>query len=153
VTSPSGPILPPSDSGIPPDPAQRSRIAVEALIARVLFVGGIVSLVVVLAGFALFLATGGDALREAHLHARREITGRVPRVFISARDVARAINHWPPEPFAVIALGLTILLVTPVIGVATALGAFIRVGDRDYIAISAIVLAILAASFVFAVAV
>lgn len=139
-------MIPPANS------ADRPHVSVETLIARVLFVGGVLSLAIVVVGFALYLVAGGDVLREAHLHARREITGRVPRVFISARDVAHALLRWPPEPFAVIALGLTVLLVTPVIGVATALGAFLREGDRDYVAISAIVLAMLAASLVFAVA-
>lgn len=51
------------------------------------------------------------------------------------------------EPLAIIALGLLVLLATPVLRVIVSIGAFLLEGDRLYAAITALVLLILIVSF------
>lgn len=52
------------------------------------------------------------------------------------------------EPLAIIALGLLVLLATPVIRVLVSIVAFLLEGDRLYAVITALVLLILVASFI-----
>lgn len=51
------------------------------------------------------------------------------------------------EPLAIIALGLLVLLATPVLRVLVSIGAFLLEGDRLYAVITAVVLLILVVSF------
>src|SRR5216117_3127851 len=53
-----------------------------------------------------------------------------PRVFVSLRNVLGALSARPPDPLAIVALGLVLLLITPVLGVAAAVPGFLRDGDR-----------------------
>jgi uncharacterized membrane protein len=72
--------------------------------------------------------------------------GRALDVFTSLADVRRALSQHPPDPLGVTALGLVCLLATPVAGVALAIPAFWRAGDRQYALIAAAVLAMLLVS-------
>ena len=126
--------------------------AIERLIARILTFGGIVSIALVLGGLVVYAAEGQPQAREIVRVMHNRETGLAVDVFTSLGDVRRALAQRPPDPLAITALGLVCLLVTPVVGVATATVAFWRSGDRDYAAISGVVLAMLALSFALAAA-
>ena len=71
-------------------------------------------------------------------------------VFVSFSEVVAGLTAHPIDGRAVIALGLACLLMTPVLGVATAIPGFLAARDYRYAAIAAIILAMLIVSFVFA---
>jgi len=125
-------------------------VAVERIIARILTFGGLFSIALVLGGLVVWAAEGQPQAREIVRVVHNREAGRAVDVFTSLSDVRRAIVQRPPDPLAVTALGLVCLLVTPVVGVAAAAVAFWRAGDRDYVAISSIVLAMLVLSFALA---
>ena len=126
-------------------------VAIERIIARILTFGGLFSIALVLGGLVVYAAAGHPQAREIVRVHNRE-AGRAVDVFTSLGDVWRALAQRPPDPLAITALGLVCLLVTPVLGVAAAAVAFWRSGDRDYAAISGIVLAMLVLSFALAAA-
>jgi uncharacterized membrane protein len=123
---------------------------VETLIARILTFGGLLSITLVLAGLVIYAAMGHPQAREIVRVVHNREAGRAVDVFTSLGDVRRALTQHPPDALAVTALGLVCLLVTPVVGVAAATVAFWRAGDRDYAAISGIVLGMLVLSFALA---
>jgi uncharacterized membrane protein len=71
-------------------------------------------------------------------------------VFVSVAEVVRGLSARPIDPLAVTALGLVLLLVTPVLGVALAIPAFLARGDYQYAAIAAFVFAMLVVSALLA---
>ncbi|HEY2993928.1 MAG TPA: DUF1634 domain-containing protein, partial [Methylomirabilota bacterium] len=118
-------------------------IATERIIARILTFGGLFSIALVLGGLVFYAAEGHPQAREIVRVVHNREAGRAVDVFTSLGDVRRALAQRPPDPLAITALGLVCLLVTPVLGVAAAAVTFWRSGDRDYAAISGIVLAML----------
>jgi uncharacterized membrane protein len=125
---------------------------VERPIARILMVGGLISIGLVLAGLVLYAAEGQPQARELVRVVHNRETGRAVDVFTSLADVRRALGQRPPDPLAIAALGLVCLLATPVLGVVAAVAAFWRAGDRDYLAIAGVLLGMLLLSFVLAAA-
>ena len=132
------------------DSAAVSRV--EAVIARVLFCGGLLSTLVVAIGLALYAAGGGfhGQVLTHHRVVHPEREGRPPEVFVSVGEVVRGLSARPMNPLAITALGLVLLLMTPVLGVAAAIAACLAVGDRRHAAIAAIVLSILIVSLFLA---
>jgi uncharacterized membrane protein len=124
----------------------------ERLVARVLLVGGVVSLVVVFVGLTVYTlaAERGAATIDASRMIQHAVQGRPATVYSSLGEIARGLTRRPPDPLAVIALGLVLLAVTPVVGVAAATVAFARAGDRDYATIGTVVLLVLVFSFALA---
>ncbi len=114
--------------------------------ARVLLWGGLLSIALVVLGLGLYAAHGGFHTHVLDLHraVRAERHAHPPSVFVSLTEVVRGLSAHPLDPLAVVALGLLLLLVTPVLGVAVAIPGFLAVGDRQYAAIATIVLALLA---------
>ena len=98
--------------------------AAEVLAARVLFWGGALSLAVMALGLVGAVWAGAP----------------LAVTYSSVGQVARALAHWPVEPFAVVAAGILILLITPVAGVAALLVVFARSKDAEYTAISGLIL-------------
>jgi len=123
---------------------------VERLIARVLLLGGLLSVSLMLGGLIVYAAQGRPEAREIVRVVKNREAGRAVDVFTSLGDVRRALAQRPPDPLAVTALGLVGLLVTPVLGVAAASVTFWRAGDRDYAAIAGVVLGMLLLSFALA---
>ena len=123
---------------------------VERLIARVLLLGGVLSVSLVLGGLVFHAVQGRPEAREIVRVVRNREAGRAVDVFTSLGDVRRALAQYPPDPLAVTALGLVCLLATPVLGVAVAGVAFWRAGDRDYATIAGVVLGMLLLSFALA---
>ena len=132
--------------------ASTADATIEPLIARVLFWGGLIGVVVMLAGLLLWAHQGGlqgQAL-EVRRVARPGRSGHPADVFVSLSEVVGSLTTRPPDPLAVVALGVVLLLITPVVGVAVAIPAFLRVGDRRYAAVAGIVLSMLLANLLFA---
>ncbi len=93
------------------------------------------------------VGSGGRGLSVAEV--RRPVPGQpASGGFGSLRPILRGLPGGGAfDPLAVVALGLGLLLLTPVAGVVVGLGGFLAVGDYLYATISGAVLAILIASF------
>ncbi len=120
----------------------------EHVAARILFWGGLLSVVIMTAGL---VATGmgaraGLGLELDGLRADHHRPGPAGETVTSLHQVVGGLTRRPVEPAAVSALGILSLLVTPIVAVAATIPAFIVEGDRRYAAIAALVLAALTAS-------
>jgi len=110
-------------------PAGEPRaVVVEDFISRSLLWGVIISSLVIAAGVILYLSTGtggypGDIFPAA-----------IPQVLVGLLHL---------KPFAVIDLGLLLLIATPIFRVAASIIAFIVDCDRPYVLITSFVLAML----------
>lgn len=114
---------------------------VEVIISVLLRTGVILAASVVLLGGVCHLARyGGEAADYHHFQAAAQS-------FRSVSGVIHAVS--PSNCRAVIQLGLLLLIATPIARVAFSLVAFALEHDRTYIALTAIVLAILLYSISF----
>jgi uncharacterized membrane protein YfcA/uncharacterized membrane protein len=131
TTAPS--LRPIKQSGEQPSSAGNRDALVrqaELLISYVLRGGVLLSAAVIVLGLILYLA--------GHERAR-VFPHTIPAVFSS-------VAHG--DPLGVIVLGLVILLFTPVMRVAVSIVVFAAEGDRRYVAITSLVLAILLTSII-----
>lgn len=123
--------------------------AVETAIARLLFWGALIGIGVMLLGLLLHAAQGGLTADAASLdrlaHGGDET--HPAAVFRSVSEIALGLSRRSPDPLALAALGLLLLAVTPVLGVALAVLAFVRLRDYRYVLVSSLVLGILLVSF------
>ncbi|MDQ6886878.1 MAG: DUF1634 domain-containing protein [Gemmatimonadota bacterium] len=108
---------------------------VEQLIGRLLQIGVLIAAgVVVIGGAALLLQYGG---RPADFRVfRGEVDG-----LTTLTGIAGGVAHLDSR--AVVQLGLVLLIATPVARVALTLVAFLAQRDRLYVALTAVVLALL----------
>ena len=106
----------------------------------------------VLFGLVLYMGQGGlhGHVLDLQRPTRPGPAARPAGVFVSLGQVLGALSARPLDPAAVIALGLVLLLITPVLGVAVAVPAFLREGDRRYAVIAVIVLSMLIGSLLLA---
>jgi uncharacterized membrane protein len=121
----------------------------EPIVARLLLVGGVMSIALMLGGLIAFAVHGGAdgaALDLQRLLANRA-EARSAQTFVSIGDIRRGLAHRPVDPLAVTAAGVVVLLLTPVAGVAGALVAFARAKDRTYATVAGVLLAALLVSF------
>ena len=132
--------------------SRRDRPAVETLVAQLLFWGGTLSILIVLSGLLLYAARGGFTDRTIELQRVASMPGEPhPReVFVSLAEVVRGLQAHPMRPTAIIAVGLTLLLMTPVAGVVVAIAGFLADGDYRYAVIATIVFALLVLGTVLA---
>lgn len=122
---------------------------VERAVSRVLLLGGAAAVALMLAGLVgleVRAALTVHPLEVAHVLENRA-AGRSVDVFVSLPQIAHALGRWPPEPVAVIAAGIVVLLATPGAALVAALVAFARAGDRRYVAICAALLVALVCGF------
>ena len=122
---------------------------VEIIVSRVLFWGGLVSIVLMVlgvVGYAVRTTRDGDALNFQRLVENRE-HARSTEVFVSLHAIARGLRQRPIDPVAVGALGVVLLLLTPALGVMVAIAGFWAAGERRYTVIAGIVLVELLVSF------
>jgi uncharacterized membrane protein len=101
---------------------------VERMIHVVLVAGIAVSIALMAFGLVLGLLKGGG----------------IPRGVVPLADLPRAA--WGLSPAAFLSLGLIVLIATPFVRVAGSLIAFAREGDRRYVVLTAVVLAVMCAS-------
>jgi uncharacterized membrane protein len=107
----------------------------DAVLGRVLQVGVLLSAAIVLVGGILFLMASGSGSPDfRHFHGE-------PAVYRSVDDILRGALRFGPR--ALVQLGLLVLIATPVARVAFSLVAFVRQRDGTYVAITALVLALL----------
>ena len=123
--------------------------AVERLVSRVLLVGGLVSVLLMLVGLAGLEWAGAPAAggHETVRVAENRAAGRATDAFVSLPQLGRALRRRPPEPSAVIAAGIVLLLATPAAALVAALIAFAIAGDVAYALICAGILAELGCGF------
>ena len=122
----------------------RPPAAVEGVVARVLWWGGLLSVGLMLVSLVAYVGQGLPHAEEIMVTVRdHHATGSGPDVFTTPAAISRALSHRPPDPLGLIALGLLGLLATPVLGVALVIPAFWRQGDRTYALIAAAVLGML----------
>jgi len=114
----------------------RDPVAFRLLLSRLLLGGVTASAALMAAGLLAALAVGWTG----------SLTGAAP-VMHDVGDFSGALaGVLDLRPFAIVQLGLLVLLATPVLRVATSLVAFALEGDRLYALISALVLAVLLTS-------
>jgi uncharacterized membrane protein len=115
------------------------------LIATVLLWGGLASIALVIVGVALYAGHGGfrGAVIQLHRVEQASQPGNVPGAFSSIAAVLRGLTARPFDPLAVVALGLVLLLMTPVAGVAVAIPVFLAERDYRYATVATLVLAML----------
>ena len=101
---------------------------VERTIHLVLLAGIAVSVALMAVGLALGVLQGGG----------------IPRGVVPLADLPEAARALTPAAF--LSLGLIVLIATPFVRVAGSLVAFAREGDRRYVAITAVVLAVMCVS-------
>ena len=124
---------------------------VQRVTAQILLSGGLLGGLLVALGSILYAAHGGLHGPALEVHRTVRIgAGHPPEVFVSIREVIRGLTARPIDPLAVIALGLVLVLATPVLSVAAAIPAFLGEGDRRYAAIAGMVLSMLLASLLLA---
>ena len=119
-------------------------MTVERLVARVLFWGGVLAIalmVVGLAGYAIRAGAHGGRLSVAGETTGR--TGAAAGVFTSVSQVGAGLRRRPIDPLAVAAVGVLVLLATPVAAVIAAIPAFRLAGDRRYAVVATVLAAVL----------
>jgi uncharacterized membrane protein len=132
------PVAPQPGSG-------KRRVLVEGLVARVLLWGGLISVGLMALGLVLHAGHGGfhGYVLALHRTPRPERQAHPTEVFVSLTEVLGGLAARPVDPLAVITLGVVLLLLTPVLGVALAIPGFLAARDLRYAAIATIVLAML----------
>lgn len=107
---------------------------VDQVIARLLQFGVLIATIVVLAGGTLLVVRGGTVLDLSTFHGESSAITSVGAILrgVAAMD-ARSITQF----------GLVLLILTPIARVALTLGAFLIQKDRLYVALTAVVLALL----------
>ncbi|HEX3177983.1 MAG TPA: DUF1634 domain-containing protein [Methylomirabilota bacterium] len=121
----------------------------ETLVARLLFVGGVVSVALMLVGLVslqVHAVSGRHPVDVARIIENRQ-AGRAVDVFVSLPQLMRALHRWPPDPTAIMTVGVVVLLLTPALGLAAALVGFVQEHDRPYAIIAAALIAALLFGF------
>ena len=109
--------------------------AVEQFVGNLLRAGVVLAAAITLLGGALYLARYGGARADYRVFAGQPAELRSVRSVVAGALALR--GQW------VIQLGLLVLIATPIARVAFALLAFARQRDGIYVAVSALVLAVL----------
>ena len=121
------------------DPMSQSKATrTELAVSFVLRFGVILSAAVIVLGLVLLAVRGGQG-SQGDLAAARSFPHSVATVWSGLLAF---------DPVSVITLGLILVILTPISRVAVSIVAFAAEGDRRYVIVTAIVLAILVASLV-----
>jgi uncharacterized membrane protein len=141
-------------AGLPPAAQGDRAVAdMEAVVARVLRWGVALSFIIVLSGAVWLFATraaGYGGLETAGRGALSSLTRYTDghNAQASPSSPAGAVRGIQSgKPYAIIMLGLLVLIATPVVRVAVSVATFLWDGDRLYALITAYVLAVLVVSF------
>ena len=109
----------------------------ETLASRILFWGGVLSILLMAVGLVALAVRGG-------LNAS-DPSG----VFTSVAQVVRALSRWPVEPLAIVVAGVLLLLVTPFVSLVAVFVVFVIAGDRRYAGVTALLLLALLVSLAY----
>lgn len=116
---------------------------VERVISNLLRTGVLISFTLVVLGTILsFVHHPGYTSSATELQRLTRPGAAFPHTL---PEVARGLREWRGQ--AVIAAGLLVLIATPVLRVAVSILAFWQEGDRKFVLITSVVLALLLASF------
>ncbi|MCE9613093.1 MAG: DUF1634 domain-containing protein [Lentisphaerae bacterium] len=126
----------------PPDEAARMRAA-EQWLSRVLTAGVRLSLALIVCGGLLALARHGHGLFDREEFHR--LSGQSMTYPHTPSELASGVWHLDGQ--AIVALGLAVLILTPVARVAVSVLIFIRQRDRTYTLLTLAVLVVLVVSF------
>src|SRR5271165_138220 len=128
---------PGTGTGPPPASSDENRLVrrSELVISSVLRGGVILSATIIAIGVLAYYLFGG---RHVIYPGGRTYPASIPAIWFG-------LSH--ADPVAIVALGLVILLATPVVRVAVSIIAFAISRDRLYVAITTLVLLILIFSF------
>jgi len=127
--------------------SQRDRTGgdrAEVIISRFLRGGVLTSLALVVVGTILSFAHHPEYLRSAR--AYHDLTGPRTDAPRGLRGIAAGVDHLRGQ--AVVALGLLVLIATPVMRVGVSIALFLKRGDRTFAFITSVVFSLLLASFV-----
>ena len=122
-------------------------LRIELIMARLLRWGVIFSFTIIAIGIGLVILTGQTGFEQIHLddvnslvqyQVKPDFPNSLGRIFYGAAAL---------KPYAIITLGLLILIAIPVMRVAVSVVAFIVERDWLYVAITALVLLVLLTSF------
>lgn len=122
----------PQDPQAPEGTQPHHLLAMELLISRVLEIGVLTSASVIAIGLVLYIIEGHSGYPPAGFPT-------------TLRGVGVGLATF--RPYAVIALGLLLLILTPVIRVAAGIFAFLLERDTTYVVVTCYVLAVLIMSF------
>jgi len=111
--------------------------ATELIVSAVLRSGVLISAAVILMGLVLFVVHGAGG-GEGGIAATLAFPRSIAQVWAGLRSL---------DPISVITLGLLLVILTPVSRVAVSIFAFAMERDWRYVAITALVLTVLVASF------
>ncbi|RKQ88536.1 putative membrane protein [Brockia lithotrophica] len=125
-------------------PAAKPLGEMEVAVSRILRIGVLTSTVVI--AFGLLLLFLRDGLAVAHVSQVLHAPPTAPAYPVSPGELLRESVRG--NPAAIIALGLVLLIATPVLRVAASVFLFLREGDRLYAGITLFVLVVLLLSFV-----
>lgn len=106
---------------------------VELVIGKILRIGVVTSAVVILAGVILYFVNGGSG------YAATEFPRRLSAIFSGVAE---------GRSYAVIMLGVFLLILTPVLRVVVSIYAFYKEKDTMYVVITTLVLIILAIAMI-----
>jgi len=140
----------------------------EILASRILFWGGVASILLMALGIIGWGAPGGIGgnwgapgdPQAPHERTAGQAVGPLGRrvghpgipaapVYTSVGEVVRAWRQWPVEPLAVVTTGILLLLATPFVGVVAVFVVFVVIGERRYAGIAAVLIAALLVSLAF----
>ena len=121
-----------------------ARRDIEDIISAILRWGVFISAAVVTIGVLLLLVTGNTG-RTPLVFAPGQLLPDLGRGPTGPREAIRGLL--PPEPSSIIALGLMLLILTPITRVAASMAVFLRDRDPAYVLITCLVLIVLAVSF------
>jgi uncharacterized membrane protein len=127
-----------------PDPGGEARIhRAELIISAVLRTGVVTSMIVIAAGTLLTFTHHREYVSSpAALQRLTHPGAAVPQ---SVRGVVNGVGHLRGQ--SIVAAGLLLLILTPVIRVAVSILTFVAQRDRTYVLITSVVLALLLLSF------
>ncbi len=123
-------------------------VRIELMIAHLLRAGVILSFAILAVGIGMVLVTGQtgyDQIQLDNLQSIVQYSGNRPGFPNTLTDVYAGVIAL--KPYAIIALGLIVLIAIPVMRVAVSVVAFAKEHDRMYVLITAFVLAMLILSF------
>jgi len=126
----------------PPATDDAELLRLQRVLATILGWGVLISAALITAGIVLFMVVTGP---RAILLAPRIIPPGSETDPRSLRAVLDALI--PAQPAAVTDLGLLLLLITPVVSVASAIVIFVKAGDLLYVGIATFVLCMLILGF------
>ncbi len=132
--------LPEQGQHLPPDALVGQ---VETVISHLLRIGVTASIVIILAGLVLMFAHHPSYLLAGS--DLRRLTSPGAAFPHTLHDVVEGLRTWRGQ--AVIAVGLMVLIATPILRVAASIVAFAVERDLVYVLITSVVLAVLLASF------